>query len=149
MADRRDISSWLNGPRVVSDTSSHYPGERLGRPEDGPGSVGRPGRRLAGIVVDWIIAVLVARTFVPVLPMDLAPVPVLLVEHALLVGTAGATIGHRIAGLRIETVGGERPSPLRALGRAVLLCLAVPALVWDRDQRGLHDKAMGTLVART
>jgi hypothetical protein len=31
----------------------------------------------------------------------------------------------------------------------VLLALAVPALIWDADQRGLHDKAVGTLVART
>ena len=31
---------------------------------------------------------------------------------------------------------------------AVLLCLAIPALIWDRDQRGLHDKAAQTVLVR-
>ena len=35
-------------------------------------------------------------------------------------------------------------SPLRTL----LLCLAVPALVWDRQYRGLHDKAVGSAVVQ-
>jgi hypothetical protein len=30
----------------------------------------------------------------------------------------------------------------------VLLCLSVPALIWDRDQRGLHDKAAKTVLVR-
>jgi uncharacterized RDD family membrane protein YckC len=150
MVGRRDIASWLNGPGVSSDTRpSTYPGERLGRPATGRGSVGRPARRLVGIVVDWVICLLVARTFFADLPPSVAPLLVLLVEHGLLVGTAGGSIGHRIAGLRIETVAGERPSPPKALIRSLLLCLAIPALIWDADQRGLHDKAAGTLVART
>jgi uncharacterized RDD family membrane protein YckC len=152
MVGRRDIGSWLNGPGVSSATPSapsSYPGERLGRPPTGRGSVGRPGRRIVGIAVDWIICLLIARTFLADLPPSVAPLIVLLVEHALLVGTAGGSVGHRVAGLRIETVAGERPSPPKALIRSVLLCLAVPALVWDSDQRGLHDKVAGTLVART
>jgi uncharacterized RDD family membrane protein YckC len=31
----------------------------------------------------------------------------------------------------------------------VLLCLLVPALISDRDGRGLHDKAARTAVVRT
>lgn len=149
MVGRRDIASWLNSPHVASDTSSSFPGERLGRPATGPGSVGRPGRRIVGILVDWLIALLIARSFIPALPQSLAPLAVLLVEHALLVGTAGGSIGHRVAGLGVETVSGEKPAFGKAVLRAVLLCLAVPALIWDSDQRGLHDKAVGTLVART
>lgn len=30
----------------------------------------------------------------------------------------------------------------------LLLCLAVPALIWDRDQRGMHDRAANTVVVR-
>lgn len=148
MVGRRDIASWLNGPGVGSTTPPAFPGERLGRPATGSGSVARVGRRLIGIVVDWVIAVLIARTFLTGLPPSLAPLIVLFVEHALLVGTAGGTIGHRLAGLHVATVAGERPSLLKAALRALLLCLAVPALIWDADQRGLHDKAAGTLVAR-
>ncbi|MFE4466652.1 RDD family protein, partial [Oerskovia sp. NPDC056781] len=30
----------------------------------------------------------------------------------------------------------------------VLLCLVVPAVVWDGDGRGMHDKAAGTVIVR-
>lgn len=150
MHGRRGIGSWLHGPGVASGTaSSGYPGERLARPATGRGSIGRPGRRLLGIGIDWLIAVLIARAFLTGVPSSLAPLPVLLVEHALLIGTAGGSIGHRLVGLRIETVDGGRPSPPKALLRSLLLCLAIPALIWDSDQRGLHDKCSGTLVTRT
>jgi len=66
----------------------------------------------------------------------------------LLVGTAGASIGQRVVDLRVETVAGGAAGPIRAAIRAVLLCLVVPALIWDRDQRGLHDKAAGTVLVR-
>lgn len=39
-------------------------------------------------------------------------------------------------------------SPGRALLRTVLLCLAVPALIWDRDGRGLHDRLAKTVEVR-
>jgi len=32
--------------------------------------------------------------------------------------------------------------------RSVLLGLAIPALVWDSDQRGFHDKIAGTVLIR-
>jgi hypothetical protein len=32
--------------------------------------------------------------------------------------------------------------------RTVLLCLAIPALIWDADLRGLHDRAAGTMLVR-
>jgi hypothetical protein len=37
---------------------------------------------------------------------------------------------------------------VRGAVRSVLLSLAVPALVWDRDQRGLHDRFVGTVLRR-
>ena len=38
-------------------------------------------------------------------------------------------------------------APVQNLPRAGVL-LAVPALVWDRDQRGLHDRFMETVLRR-
>ena len=43
---------------------------------------------------------------------------------------------------------GGAPGFVSVLARTFLLCLAVPALVWDRDQRGLHDRAANTVVVR-
>ncbi|MGH3970118.1 MAG: RDD family protein, partial [Mycobacterium sp.] len=42
----RRIASWLSGP----------PGETLGLPESGPRSLARTGRRLAALLVDWLVA---------------------------------------------------------------------------------------------
>ncbi len=38
---------------------------------------------------------------------------------------------------------------VQALTRTVLLCLFVPAVIWDRDGRGLHDKVPNTVVIRS
>jgi uncharacterized RDD family membrane protein YckC len=110
--------------------------------------VARPGRRLLGIGIDWLVASLVAAAFLAQLGRSAGPLLVLLLEHALLVGTAGFSLGHRIVGVRVEVVDGSRARVGRAALRSVLLCLAVPPLVWDQDQRGLHDKAAGTVVVR-
>jgi uncharacterized RDD family membrane protein YckC len=36
----------------------------------------------------------------------------------------------------------------RGAVRTALLCLVIPAVVWDADGRGLHDKAAGTVIVR-
>jgi uncharacterized RDD family membrane protein YckC len=44
---------------------------------------------------------------------------------------------------------GGRATFGQALTRTILLCLFVPAIIWDRDGRGLHDKVPNTVVVRT
>lgn len=58
----------------------------------------------------------------------------------LTVGTVGFTPGKRLLGLRVASENGGRLSFGWAVVRTALLCLAIPALVWDRDGRGLHDR---------
>lgn len=123
-----------------------WPGQRLGRPESGPGSVARVGRRLAAIAVDWLLASLISRAFFGADPW--ATLAVFAVVQAVLVGTVGYGPGHGLLGLRVERVTGGWAGPWPGLVRAVLLSLAVPALIWDRDQRGLHDRAAGTVLVR-
>ncbi|TLM81617.1 RDD family protein [Pseudarthrobacter sp. NamE2] len=144
MVDRKDIGSWLSGP----DTSgvSKYPGERLGLPESGPGSVARAGRRIVAITIDWTIALLISN--VAFGGNSWATLAVFAVEQVLLVGTLGYSIGHRAMGIAVVKRGGGSPGPLAALVRAVLLCLVIPAVIFDPDQRGLHDKAMNTVLIR-
>jgi len=69
-------------------------------------------------------------------------------EQILLVGTLGYSFGHRLLGIRVRRLEGGLPGPLAAIVRTVLLCLVIPALVFDPDQRGLHDRAMGTVLVR-
>lgn len=144
MVDRKDIGSWLSGP----DTSgiSKYPGERLGLPESGPGSIARAGRRIVAICIDWGIALLISNFAFG--GDSWATLAVFAIEQTLLVGTLGYSIGHRIMGIAVVRPGGGTPGPLAGLVRAVLLCLVIPAVIFDPDQRGLHDKAMNTLLIR-
>jgi len=151
--DRKDVGSWLEGPRAARVAQGSYPGQRLGMPERGPGSVARFGRRLAAILIDWTLCQLVAFAVLGARighgGVDgLLPLAVFVVENLLLVGTVGFTIGHRLLGLRVVRLGGGLAGPLPGLVRTVLLALAIPALVWDRDERGLHDKVAGTVLVR-
>jgi uncharacterized RDD family membrane protein YckC len=130
-----------------------YPGERLGLPADGSGSVASYGRRIAALMIDWITALLVASVFVggDVWTGEGAglwlPLVVLLVELTLLDGLLGFSIGRRALSIAVVRVDGHKPVGLRrALVRSALLCLAVPAIVLDQDRRGLHDIAGGTVV---
>jgi uncharacterized RDD family membrane protein YckC len=150
----RDVFSWLDGPGRVPGGrpggEQDYPGQRLGRPAEGPGSVARFGRRLVGVAVDWLLALLIANAALrPLHWGSFAPLAVFFAQHALLVGTVGTTIGHRLVGLRVERLGGGQPGPVKGLLRALLLCLGLPPLIWDADQRGLHDRFPGTLVIRS
>ena len=151
------MGSWLQGPRAAAGVELGYPGQRLGLPERGPGSVARFGRRLAAIVVDWLLCELIALGLLGAALGDptrsgelgLKTLVVFAAENLLLVGTLGSTVGHRLLGLQVvraDTRG--YAGPVRAAVRTLLLCLLVPALVWDRDQRGLHDKVARTVLVR-
>lgn len=146
----RWTQTWLGGVRSAG-VDLGYPGERLGLPAEGSGSVAGFGRRLGAIVVDWLICTwAITQGLLRIDPTHSAWVPILVLaaEYLLLVGTMGMTFGMRLFGIRVAALGGGRPGFVSVLVRTVLLCLALPALIWDRDQRGLHDRAANTVAVR-
>lgn len=62
--------------------------------------------------------------------------------------TIGGSIGQRVVGLRTVALQGGWIGLWRPAVRTLLLVLALPALVWDSDQRGFHDKVAGTILIR-
>jgi uncharacterized RDD family membrane protein YckC len=138
-----------------------FPGNRLGLPEDGPGSVAGWGRRILALFLDWLLAALIASA-VTSKPMwaggndySTAQLVTFFAMTAILTGLAGGTIGHRICGLRVLNIkaGGAtgyaaQVGLLGGVVRALLICLLIPAVVYDRDRRGLHDRAANTVVVR-
>ncbi|WP_432574908.1 RDD family protein [Kineococcus sp. SYSU DK005] len=148
MSDRPPRSA---APDPSSAGDGHeVPGVRLGLPAAGSGSAAGWPRRFAGLAVDWVLATLIGRFLLgDVLGRDFAPLAVLLVMHWLLVSTLGMTIGHAVAGTAVRRLDAPRPVGFaRGALRAVLLVLVLPAVVFDVDRRGLHDKAAGTVVVR-
>ena len=129
---------------------SRYPGERLGLPEEGVGSVGRVGRRIAAIFVDWAIANVIALLAGPYASpaQSLTTLGVFALMQVLFIPTIGGSIGHRLLGMRLAAMRGGWVGPWRPIVRTLLLVLVIPALVWDSDQRGFHDKVAGTVLIR-
>ena len=129
---------------------SAYPGERLGLPKEGPRSVGRLGRRVLAIGIDWALAWLLSWGLAaPLANSQPWLVPAVFgVLQILFIPTIGGSIGHRVTGMRVVSLAGGWVGPWRPVVRTVLLLLVVPALVWDSDQRGFHDKVAGTVLVR-
>ncbi|WP_421734111.1 RDD family protein [Cellulomonas sp.] len=171
MANRRDISSWLGGGFDESDRSGAAEttgrGTRLGLPASGSGSLAPLGRRVGALAIDWVACLLISGAFFASDPdvfllsrgNPMATLGIFALENVLLVGSIGHTLGHRLVGLRVRRVfpGQTRdeaawatmaPGLLSALVRTALLCLVVPAVVWDADGRGLHDRVAGTAIVR-
>ncbi|MFD5164137.1 RDD family protein [Streptomyces hawaiiensis] len=154
MDNRQALGSWLSGPRAAAEEAGvdfGYRGEQLGLPEEGPGSIARPGRRLGALAVDWGLCLLIAYGLITQSYHDAAQIWAPLILFALMVltvGSVGFTPGKRLLGLRVLALDTGRVSPWRAVLRTVLLFLAIPALIWDRDGRGLHDRLAGTVEVR-
>ncbi len=124
-----------------------YPGERLGMPIAGSGSVARPGRRIAALAIDWAAAVLISIAFFAY--DSFATLVVFAAVQILFLPSLGGSPGHRLVGLRLQLVGGGWVGLWRPIVRTALLVLVIPAVIWDADQRGLHDKAAGTVLVRS
>ncbi|MEV5571213.1 RDD family protein [Spirillospora sp. NPDC052269] len=151
-AGPRWSQTWLGGA-ASAGVDLGTPGSRLGLPKDGPGSVATYGRRIVALMVDLIAGGLVGAALASALhwspaTRSLANTAVFALMVWLLTATLGTTIGKRMAGLRVVRLDGRPVGFGWSLARTLLLVLVVPALLWDRDHRGLHDRASNTVVVR-
>ncbi len=164
----RWAGTWLQGPGAAGVRPGAEPGTppgvRLGLPAEGRGSAASFGARAGAFAVDAVLCGFVARLFFPIdtsrgaqTSTGLAPVVVLAVLYLVGVVLTGQTAGMRIVRLRVlpltavGAVGAGRravPGLVPVALRTALLLLLVPALISDRDGRGLHDRAAGTVVVR-
>lgn len=122
----------------------------MGLPEEGPRSIGRFGRRLAALLVDWAIANVIALLAGPYASNEQSwtTLAVFALMQVLFIPTIGGSIGHRALGLRVASVDGTWVGLWRPVIRTVLLVFVIPAVIFDSDQRGLHDRAAGTVLIR-
>ncbi|QLQ10866.1 MAG: RDD family protein [Nocardioidaceae bacterium] len=130
-----------------------YPGQRLGLPEHGPGSVASWLLRITAIVIDWAAswAVAVAITGGKAWTTNggsFVTTGVFIAELTLLTALVGGSFGQLLLRIRVAGLKGRPVSLLEALLRSVLIALVIPPLVFNRDNRGLHDLAVGTVAVR-
>jgi uncharacterized RDD family membrane protein YckC len=151
------IGSWLSGPRAALEPtessdeqdSQQWHGQRLGLPESGPGSVATLGSRGVALLIDAILAALVAGLFTaPRLPQNWSLLSWLLIT-VVAVSFFGFTPGMGVLGIRVVRMDGAvMVGPIRAIPRTIMAGLVLPALFMNADGRGLHDRLTGTIVLR-
>ena len=130
----------------MTHTGETYPGERLGLPREGRGSIARLGRRSGALVIDYGAAYLISGFW----GWDpLAILAIFAIIQIVFIPTLQGSPGHRLFGLRTARVDGAWVGLWRPIVRSLLLVFVIPAVIWDADQRGLHDKAAGTILVRS
>ena len=122
-----------------------YPGQGLGLPEHGPGSVASMPRRVAALFIDWLLSMLIAYWLTH---SQFWTIAVFAIEVYVLTATTGFTVGKRLVGIRTIRTNGGLVGFRWALVRTAILLTVIPALLTDRDLRGLHDRASDTVVIR-
>ena len=149
---RADWTTWLSGPRDALGQQGidlGTPGSRLGLPADGVGSVAPMTLRVGALFIDWFACMFLVRAFMGAGSHPLVQLEVFYAEVAILTALTGASFGQRLVGIAVVGVRGQRLSVVKVAARTFLVCLVVPALIWDRDQRGAHDLAVGGVVVRS
>jgi hypothetical protein len=131
---------------ALESNAADWPGRGLGLPATGARSITRMGRRIVALAIDWALAVGVSIAFFDYEPF--ATLAVFAVAQAVLLLIANGSIGHLITRSRVVPVKGGYLGAWRPLVRTILLCLVIPAVIWDRDQRGMHDRLAGTMLVR-
>ena len=126
-------------------------------PQTGTGSIARPGRRIGALLIDYIAATIIATGYLGydqfALPAEagltmFAPMGVFALLQILFIPTAGGSPGHRILGMRVVRLGGGWVGVWRPIVRTLLIVIVIPAVIWDADQRGVHDKVTGLVLIR-
>lgn len=161
----RTFSSWLSGPPpsesgTPSQGPNDYPGQRLGLPPDGAGSLVGTGRRLLALMVDWFISYGLSGLLVTfgLITQDQflytwwgrgSVIVLWILLGAVAVRLFTFTPGQYLLRLKVASVDHRINVGIgRALSRGVLVALVVPPLFGDTDGRGLQDRLTGTAVVR-
>ena len=132
--------------------AAEYPGQTIGLPETGRGSLASWWARVAALVLDWGASMLVA-TFLfgdGVIReggwkgwMILA---VFFVQSSVLTALTGSSFGQLLARIGVRRLDGKRLGWGTSLLRAGMISLVLPTVVIGAERRALNDLVLGTVV---
>ncbi len=113
------------------------------------------GRRVAALAIDWLLSLLTASAFFGPgvwsggdAAQRWAPLGVFVVEAWILTSLLGGSAGQVIVKVAVRRRSGRPLDPGRVLLRILLICLVLPPVIYNRDQRGLHDLATDSITLR-
>ena len=106
------------------------------------------GRRFLALSIDWGLAYAISGLFKGQSPHEhqLTVLAIFFAEIALMTTLVQSSIGQKLTGLKVvDATTGGFVSPLRILGRSIMICLVLPA-VFTKEGRGYHDLLSNTVV---
>ncbi|MHA2789404.1 RDD family protein [Corynebacterium sp. S7] len=156
MAERK--RSWLDGPEIPGEYDEvgqgRWPGEKIGLPQKGPGSQASVARRAGAVLIDWVIAMIIA-SFILMFTDALGGQATLQLMVWIVMGILCGWLFARTPGMALLGMGvaridvdGAQVGFWRAAVRTLLTAFVLPAALVDSDGRGMHDRATGTTVIR-
>ena len=112
------------------------------------------GRRFAALMVDWLACYFIITAVsgglgatTPNRSLDV--LGLFFAEILLLTWLQGATLGHRIFGIRIVRFSdGGRITALQSLIRSALLVSVIFAITFDENGRGIHERLSQSVLTR-
>jgi uncharacterized RDD family membrane protein YckC len=113
------------------------------------------GRRFAALMVDWLACYFIVTAIsggigatAPNRPLNV--LGLFFAQTLILSWLQGATLGHRIFGIKIvRYLDGGAISARQALIRSSLLVTVIFAITFDEDGRGLHERLSQSRLVRT
>ena len=137
---------------MVAVADESYPGQQLGLPAQGHGSLATWGARVGALIIDWAVSMGVA---VALFGMGVVSgggwrgfmtLATFFVESTLLCWLVGGSLGQLICRIAVVRLDRQPLGIARAVLRAALICLALPAVIIGPNRRSLADLAAGTIV---
>ena len=112
------------------------------------------GRRMSALMVDWLACYFIVAASAGGLG-KMAPnrswtvLALFFAEVAILSALQGASLGHRIFGIKIiRFTDGGAITPVQALIRSALLVTVIFAITFDENGRGMHERFSGSVLTR-
>lgn len=129
-----------------------YPGQTLGLPATGKGSLASWHAQIGALVADWAACTIVAVALFGTRVLtghdwhSWMTLTVFFSESAVLGAVAGGSFGKNLARIAVVRLDGRPIGWWRAAARAAMLCVVIPAVVIGRDRRAIMDVLLGTVV---
>lgn len=139
------------GTSRANEAAEQYPGERLGLPASGAGSLASWRARIAALLLDWLPCLVLTEALfqagvVPIALRGWLTLGLFVLESAILTAIVGGSFGQIITKLAVVRADREPLAWWQALARSVLKALVIPVIVIGPDRRHLDDQVCGTVV---
>ena len=142
----------LKGVTETAERQEDWPGQGLGLPEKGRGSLATWRSRVTALVLDWAISMVVAWAICGIGALrgsdwqSFMILAVFFVQSSILTAILGGSAGKLITRLEVLRLDRQPVGFVRGFARQAMVCVAIPAMVIGVHRRGLHDLTCGTVV---